>query len=42
VQDRRDWVEWVSKTLMPHLHAQIVMEKVDAERAEQEAIDELQ
>jgi hypothetical protein len=29
-QDRREWVEWAGKTLMPCLHAQMAMEKVDA------------
>jgi hypothetical protein len=42
MQDRRDWVEWVGKVHMPHLHAQIVMEKVDPVRAEQDAMDERQ
>jgi hypothetical protein len=28
VQEKREWVEWVGKTLMLHLHAQIAMEKV--------------
>jgi hypothetical protein len=41
VQDRRDWVEWVGKTLLLHLHAQIAMEKADMVRAEQEMMDEL-
>jgi hypothetical protein len=41
-QDRKDWVEWVGKTLMPCLHVQIAMEKRDAVRAEQEVMDELQ
>jgi hypothetical protein len=26
VQDKREWVEWAGKTLMPHLHVQIAME----------------
>jgi hypothetical protein len=37
---KREWVEWVGKTLMPRLHAQIEMERVDAMRAEQDAIEE--
>jgi hypothetical protein len=40
-QDKREWVEWVGKTLMPCLHAQIAMEKVDAARAEQDMMDDL-
>jgi hypothetical protein len=31
----------VGKTLMPHLHAQIAMEKVDVARAEQEDLKEM-
>jgi hypothetical protein len=42
VQDKREWVEWAGKTLMPCLHAQMAMEKADAERAEQDAMDDLQ
>jgi hypothetical protein len=42
VQDKRGWVEWAGKVLMLHLHAQIVMEKADAVRAEQEEAEELQ
>jgi penicillin-binding protein 1A len=41
MQDKREWVEWASKTLMPHLHAQMVMEKADVARVEQEIMDEL-
>jgi hypothetical protein len=37
---KREWVEWASKTLMPRMHAQIAMEKVEEMRAEQDAIDE--
>jgi hypothetical protein len=33
-QDKREWVEWAGKMLMPRLHAQIAVEKADAERAE--------
>jgi hypothetical protein len=40
-QDKREWVEWAGKTLMPQLHAQIAMEKVDAARAEQEELEEM-
>jgi hypothetical protein len=42
MQGKREWVEWVGKTLMPHLHTQIAMEKVDKMRAEQEALEEMQ
>jgi hypothetical protein len=41
VQDKRQWVEWAGKTLMPCLHAQIVMERVDVMRAEQEQLEEI-
>jgi hypothetical protein len=37
---KREWVEWAGKTLMLRLHAQIEMERVDAMRAEQDAIEE--
>jgi hypothetical protein len=40
-QDRRDWVKWVGKILMPRLHAQIAMEKADAVRVEQEEAEEI-
>jgi hypothetical protein len=40
-QDKREWVNWAGKILMLHLHAQIVMEKVDAARVEQEEIEEM-
>jgi hypothetical protein len=40
-QDKREWVEWVGKTLMPCLHVQIAMEKADAMRAEQEELEEM-
>jgi hypothetical protein len=26
VQEKREWVEWASKVLMPRLHAQMAME----------------
>jgi hypothetical protein len=42
MQDKREWVEWAGKVLMPRLHAQIAMEKVDVTRAEQDAMDDLQ
>jgi hypothetical protein len=35
-----EWVKWVGKTLMPRLHVQIEMERADAMRAEQDAIEE--
>jgi hypothetical protein len=41
-RSKREWIEWAGKTLMPRLHAQIEMEKVDAMRAEQDAIKEEQ
>jgi hypothetical protein len=41
-QDKREWVDCAGKILMPRLHVQVAMEKVDAVRAEQEAMDELQ
>jgi hypothetical protein len=41
VQEKREWVEWAGKTLMPCLHMQIAMEKADTARAEQEELDEL-
>jgi hypothetical protein len=37
-----EWVEWAGKTLMPRLHVQIEMERVDAMRVEQDAIEEEQ
>jgi hypothetical protein len=41
-QDKREWVEWAGKTLMPRLHVQIAMEKVDMARAEQDVMDDSQ
>jgi hypothetical protein len=41
MQDRRDWVEWAGKILMPRLHAQIAMERADAARVEQEEAKEM-
>jgi hypothetical protein len=34
-------VKWVEKTLMPWLHAQIAIEKVDMARVEQEELEEM-
>jgi hypothetical protein len=36
VQEKREWVKWAGKILMPRLHAQMAMEQADATRAEQE------
>jgi hypothetical protein len=33
-QEKREWVNWVGKVLMPHLHAQVAMEKADVARVE--------
>jgi hypothetical protein len=41
VQEKREWVEWASKILMPSLHVQMAMEQADAVRAEQEALEEM-
>jgi hypothetical protein len=40
-QEKREWVKWARKTLMPQLHVQIAMEKADEMRAEQEALEEM-
>jgi hypothetical protein len=40
-QEKREWVEWAGKILMPRLHAQMAMEQVDAMRAEQEVLDKM-
>jgi hypothetical protein len=40
-QEKREWVEWAGKILMPRLHAQMVMEQADAMRAEQEELEEM-
>jgi hypothetical protein len=40
-QEKREWVEWAGKILMPRLHAQVAMEQADAMRAEQEELEEL-
>jgi hypothetical protein len=37
---KREWVEWAGKTLMPRLHVQILMERADAMRAEQDVMEE--
>jgi hypothetical protein len=34
--EKREWVEWAGKILMPWLHVQMAMEQVDATRVEQE------
>jgi hypothetical protein len=39
-QEKREWVEWAGKILMPRLHAQMAMEQADAMRADQEALEE--
>jgi hypothetical protein len=39
---KREWVEWVGKMLMPHMHVQMVMERADVERVEQDTIDKEQ
>jgi hypothetical protein len=41
-QEKREWVKWAGKILMPRLHAQMAMEQVDVMRAEQEALEEIQ
>jgi hypothetical protein len=40
-QEKREWVEWAGKILMPRLHAQMAMEQADAMRAEQEELEEM-
>jgi hypothetical protein len=40
IRGKREWIEWAGKTLMPRVHVQIEMEKADAMRAEQEAMEE--
>jgi hypothetical protein len=40
-QEKREWVDWAGKILMPCFHAQIAMEKADAMRAEQEELEEI-
>jgi hypothetical protein len=41
VQEKREWVKWAGKMLMPCLHTQMAMEKVDAARAEQEELEKM-
>jgi hypothetical protein len=40
-QEKREWVEWAGKILMPRLHAQMAMEQVDVMRVEQEELEEM-
>jgi hypothetical protein len=40
-QEKREWVEWAGKILMPRLHVQMAMEQADAMRAEQEELEEM-
>jgi hypothetical protein len=40
-QEKREWVEWAGKILMPRLHAQMAMEQADAMRVEQEELEEM-
>jgi hypothetical protein len=40
-QEKREWVEWAGKILMPRLHVQMAMEQVDVMRAEQEELEEM-
>jgi hypothetical protein len=40
-QEKREWVEWAGKMLMPCLHVQMAMDKVDAARVEQEKLEEM-
>jgi hypothetical protein len=40
-QEKREWVEWAGKILMPRLHAQMAMEQADMMRAEQEELEEM-
>jgi hypothetical protein len=40
-QEKREWVEWAGKILMPWLHVQMAMEQADTMRAEQEALEEM-
>jgi hypothetical protein len=40
-QEKREWVEWAGKILMPRLHAQMAMEKADTMRVEQEELEEM-
>jgi hypothetical protein len=38
-QEKWEWVEWARMILMPQLYVEIVMEKVDAMRVEQEELE---
>jgi hypothetical protein len=38
-QEKREWVEWAGKILMPRLHVQMAMEQADTMRAVQEDLD---
>jgi hypothetical protein len=40
-QEKREWVEWAGKILMPRLHVQMAMEQADMMRAEQEELEEM-
>jgi hypothetical protein len=40
VHGKQESVEWAGKMLMPRLHAQMAMERVDAMRVEQDVIEE--
>jgi hypothetical protein len=40
-QEKREWVKWAGKILMPRLHVQMAMEQVDTMRAEQEELEEM-
>jgi hypothetical protein len=40
-QEKREWVKWAGKVIMPRLHAQMAMEQADAMRAEQEELEEM-
>jgi hypothetical protein len=40
-QEKREWVEWAGKILMPRLHVQMAMEQADTMRVEQEDLDEM-
>jgi hypothetical protein len=40
-QEKREWVEWAGKILMPRLHVQMAMEQADAMRVEQEELEEM-
>jgi hypothetical protein len=38
-QEKREWVKWAGKVLMPRLHVQIAMEKANTARAEQDVME---